>query len=34
MKCIVYQDGNAVMFYRKWSGEAWMGPVRILKVGN
>ena len=28
------QDGNAVMFYRKWSGEAWMGPVRILKVGN
>ena len=23
---------KAVMYYRKWSGEDWMGPVQLLKV--
>ena len=28
------KNGNneAVMYYRKWSGEPWMGPIRLLKV--
>lgn len=25
---------EAVMFYRKWSSEQWMGPIRILKVNK
>ena len=31
-KFVRNHEGKAVMFYRKWSGEAWMGPVRILKA--
>ncbi|CAB4023645.1 Hypothetical predicted protein [Paramuricea clavata] len=30
-KFVRNEKGEAVMFYRKWSGENWMGPVRILK---
>ena len=26
------EKNEAVMFYRKWSGERWTGPVRLLKV--
>ena len=25
-------NGKAVMFYRKWGGESWLGPVQLLKV--
>lgn len=24
--------GKAIMFYRKWSHEEWMGPIQMLKV--
>ena len=25
-------DGSSQMFYRKWTGDPWMGPVSVLKV--
>ena len=27
-------SGKAVMYYRKWSTDTWMGPVQLLKVKN
>ena len=31
-KFVRNENGEAVMFYRKWSGNAWLGPVRVIKV--
>ena len=31
-KFIRNEAGKAVMYYRKWSGEEWMGPIQMLKV--
>lgn len=31
-KFVKNNKGEAVMYYRKWSGDDWMGPVRLLKV--
>lgn len=31
-KFVRNEENKAVMYYRKWSDDEWMGPVRLLKV--
>lgn len=31
-KFVRNEKREAVMYYRKWSGEQWMGPIRLLKI--
>ena len=33
-KFVRNEHDKAVMYYRKWSDEKWMGPIRLLKVSS
>ena len=33
-KFILGEDGKVNMWYRKWSHNAWLGPLEILKVSK